>query len=1298
MLHVWHFVNGQPSPEYPNPVLAVQVSNQTREQLGGGPKPPEKRCRLHVQDVSRSVSAADAETSSTDHVAETEQYLVDSGGSLLHISQNNHTMAHQAAPLFDHGRHDCLFRDRCHLPACKGLVPMAATFHVPMEFEEESPPHDEDEDADEEEEAGPPASVGHPAVFRVQSSGDRLGFAVNGRRVRLPPAGGATELKLHFHPAGSSSGFVSVRAVPAPPPSDPAPIITGVVSGRAARQVFQAHQESSVNTHKPQQLHPATPKDAARPEVATKRYIPKGPARPFKCALCSSQYKLVTELRGFICLCSPVVAESVNKLKTIRKKKNVKKRLKIKAKMLIKEAAAGKELSAPVRGELAVGNQLALGNRSSSAKESPPPGFLKVNSASSPPPPAVAPPPGRPPAPARLLGSSPQLARAEPERGKLVIMADDFYYGCDPGRGAVSERVDNHGRHAGPFHCLYCTNTLQNNIQLMRHLKTHAAAMLEEDGHVSSTCVCPHCFRRFGSPFRLEQHVEEVHTQRVSSAKCEICEVYLGTEPSFLQHMKYTHKAGEMPYVCQVCDFRSSFYSDVWSHFEEFHGNTNNLMCPYCLKVLRSGFCYMQHFAKHQRKFVLSCKKCRLHFLYVKERQQHSHLHHRTHVTPTQLTGLKPGTKVTVRTYSVVAGAKREAAATPMAMAMVRPPVTACKVVNVEAALPLPRVPQMKTRESLAHLLTNLSSEDAAGRRRCVECLKLVRTLSAHFPSRVRCSLCAFATCCSAAYANHMINDHTSVGNRRRYSRMFQAPARLQEHLICALCSFATRVGDEMAAHLAQELDHVCVTAGAWETEGAHGRPACRSDRRASSLGGGGGGGGGAFVPIGLAPSRRLSVKALASPYGASSPAAMTIKFLRPHPPPAAEPAPPPPPPPPMPQEGHLLAEWEWRMTMWALLRHEQQLAISEDVLLRLGSRVPPSQSGEEAERRRGALLRLCRRLLGPNGPGGGRRLSDKILDAIRDKSATFVLSLCSQIRSARVRPCDVGFMDELSVFVDAELLARRSGRAFQLQRGLAQAPAFDVVLSALSDGTFLPPVLFFRGAPPALPDGFPDNVLLEARPHGFSDAQRLHLWTRKVWRSHVWPSRGKSLLLADVHRGHASREFLALLGAATDAVLIPAGCSCRLQPLDVCVKPVLVTFLQARWKQLAARGGLDGLGLEQLALMLACWLSELASTLAADSHILRRSFASVCHLQKEQTDAEQLIQLLTAKLNMPLDVPKPPPGPGPDPDPDPGAADPDPADPSPATRKVQLVLVLRRDRQQKADPGPADGERTMTS
>jgi len=86
--------------------------------------------------------------------------------------------------------------------------------------------------------------------------------------------------------------------------------------------------------------------------------------------------------------------------------------------------------------------------------------------------------------------------------------------------------------------------------------------------------------------------------------------------------------------------------------------------------------------------------------------------------------------------------------------------------------------------------------------------------------------------------------------------------------------------------------------------------------------------------------------------------------------------------------------------------------------------------------------------------------------------------------------------MDELSVFLDVG--AAGSSRTMQLF-GRSENRWCDVMLSGLADGTFLKPALFVRGPEPRLPHGFPDNVLLEVQPEGFTDQQRLQLWFNKV-------------------------------------------------------------------------------------------------------------------------------------------------------------------------------------------------------
>lgn len=43
------------------------------------------------------------------------------------------------------------------------------------------------------------------------------------------------------------------------------------------------------------------------------------------------------------------------------------------------------------------------------------------------------------------------------------------------------------------------------------------------------------------------------------------------------------------------------------------------------------------------------------------------------------------------------------------------------------------------------------------GRQRCVECTFDIPDFANHYPTYVHCSLCTYGTCCSRAYANHMI-------------------------------------------------------------------------------------------------------------------------------------------------------------------------------------------------------------------------------------------------------------------------------------------------------------------------------------------------------------------------------------------------------------------------------------------------------------------------------------------------------------------------------------------------------------
>ncbi|CAJ0932434.1 unnamed protein product [Ranitomeya imitator] len=192
--------------------------------------------------------------------------------------------------------------------------------------------------------------------------------------------------------------------------------------------------------------------------------------------------------------------------------------------------------------------------------------------------------------------------------------------------------------------------------RFMNHMKHHLELEKQSTESWENHTTCHHCYRQFSTPFQLQCHIESSHTLYESTNKagawkaiCKICELSFDSEQILLQHMKDSHKPGEMPYVCQVCNYRSSVFVDVDNHFRTTHENTKSLLCPFCLKVIKSGTPYMQHYMKHQNKGVLRCPKCRLQFLTCKEKMDHKTQHHRTFKKPKQLEGLPPGTKVTIR-------------------------------------------------------------------------------------------------------------------------------------------------------------------------------------------------------------------------------------------------------------------------------------------------------------------------------------------------------------------------------------------------------------------------------------------------------------------------------------------------------------------------------------------------------------------------------------------------------------------------------------------------------------------------
>ncbi|XP_034045746.1 zinc finger protein 280C-like isoform X2 [Thalassophryne amazonica] len=415
---------------------------------------------------------------------------------------------------------------------------------------------------------------------------------------------------------------------------------------------------------------------------------------------------------------------------------------------------------------------------------------------------------------------------------KHVMLVSDFYYGRFEGDASKKDMQKTNTT----FKCQSCLKVLKNNVRFMNHMKHHLELEKQNSESWESHTTCQHCYRQYLTPFQLQCHIESAHSPIESSTNCKICELAFESEHVLLEHMKDTHKPGEMPYVCQVCNYRSSFFSDVETHFRSVHDNTKDLLCPFCLKVIRSGHMYMQHYMKHQKKGIHRCGKCRLNFLTYREKVEHNNVH-KTFRKPKALEGLPPGTKVTIRASFI--GKMPTFPNSPDRSGFVSqemmqcspkvfPPINLLKSGAGKAKSSLMGVSKAKSETSGARkskiLLNsasrskvhNLSLKDLrieSGRYTCVECDTRIDDFFSHFPILSNCGACKYRTSCKISIGNHMIRFHNTLPkNRFLKVKNRRNPSTFKCTLMCLNCKLRVKAsgGDVMTKHLTERPNHQC--------------------------------------------------------------------------------------------------------------------------------------------------------------------------------------------------------------------------------------------------------------------------------------------------------------------------------------------------------------------------------------------------------------------------------------------------------------------------------------------------------
>uniref|UniRef100_A0A3Q4GUW2 HTH CENPB-type domain-containing protein n=1 Tax=Neolamprologus brichardi TaxID=32507 RepID=A0A3Q4GUW2_NEOBR len=781
------------------------------------------------------------------------------------------------------------------------------------------------------------------------------------------------------------------------------------------------------------------------------------------------------------------------------------------------------------------------------------------------------------PAPTAARSAPSTVGTNSADSTRVVMSVEEFYYGTFEGDLSLRKPLPL-GIKTSTFTCQICSHLSENNLRLMQHMLQHSE-LINGGGDDDRKC-CRFCYRQFSSDAQLQSHEDQVHGPTLSSCMCRICEWAFESEPLFLNHMKSNHKPGEMPYVCQVCSYRSSFYSDVLQHFASFHRDSCFLLCIFCLKVTRNPVSYRQHLLKHQVSTnAFHCNRCRLQFVFLKDKMQHKLENHRSFRRPPQLEGLPPGSKVA--SLVRVSSGDHQDLRQDEALGDIRrkPPP------------PEPRLPHPVCLRSSCRR----SGDD--DRLVCLECGTDASDFSAHYPTHVHCLLCPYSSCCSRAYAAHMIKLVLALPMKLRLLIFFFSSSPLSPfHLQCLRCEFRSQTADLMANHLLMNSEHHSATCrirsktdldfsdderlddldDAEETEEVKEdlikdvkHPEFHMPSTAN----------GHAQPPAIAPASkedfltarqlRIALSALcdglrqaARVFATEAPLIRSwLKDARKR---LKE------------TEQKVQTNGADRMVAWVLSMREQQLPITESNLFQKASTLKKKGGFSDSFRISydWAVNFMLKHRLGVRSSGRAATL-DRILPRFLEAKVKTFREFTQKIMQAhKLTKSTVAAMDELCIFVDLRLVQEKSRRSEALEF-TGSLPLLTVYLTVLADGTMLPALVL--GNRKLNERDLPEFILLEASSEGLSVEEALDLWINKVWLRTGPAQHSKSMLVLDRHREHLGDHFLTSISSSgTLPAVIPGGCSFCLQPLEICMKPVLQRFLLSRWSEFTARNPVE--------------------------------------------------------------------------------------------------------------------------
>ena len=170
-----------------------------------------------------------------------------------------------------------------------------------------------------------------------------------------------------------------------------------------------------------------------------------------------------------------------------------------------------------------------------------------------------------------------------------------------------------------------------------------------------------------------------------------------------------------------------------------------------------------------------------------------------------------------------------------------------------------------------------------------------------------------------------------------------------------------------------------------------------------------------------------------------------------------------------------------------------------------------------------------------------------------------------------------VGNMDETPVFFDmvpSKCIAGKGTKECVVRTSGGEKKHLTVVLSATGDGKMLQTMIIFKGKTDrTISDlNFPAGFIVKTQEKAWMDDDLMKVWVEDIWIKHIRAECQKlgfenALLTFDAFAAHLTDDVEdQLLETKTNTLAIPAGCTSKCQPMDVCLNKPFKAILRKCW------------------------------------------------------------------------------------------------------------------------------------